>query len=560
MNTKLEKVLDSGRHVVVDLKRKRSDRCTLSSGGATQFLVPLQSSPSSAIFNLAKRRKLGGSESKHCSCAFPSGKRMLKYYSNFKKSGIVRRLMYYCNDEWNDFSQDIVTFINKDLVKKPVLEVEVNGSKILLDFLHMLQLDMDTGSHQPIAWIDVSGKCFFPEIVTDDEPRGCCYQGAESQECNDINLHLEIELHGLYDESSGESNAIVEQARSHDNAAKDCEDEINSCAKASSDVEVDEKYDGNKQVKGNMILAVDHMHDSLDSDAVEQMFFRVISSSVAKIVDIHRCTSIAMKTRLELFEKQVEITKRYRGDANVQYAWLPCVGGAVQTILKYGVGYYEPLKIERMHGIGMHLIPANGTPISINYFDVDENDTRHLVLCRVIMGNMELVPLGSSQFHPSSEDFDSGVDNLQNPKRYVVWNMNMNSHIYPECVVSFKMTSHVEGTVFGKECKVDIPGTGACYGGPQSQVLGKTFQARTPKSPWMPFPMLFAAISNNITSQNMDLVKTNYALFRNKKLSRDEFVKKLRLIVGDNLLKSAITSLQCKMSSCSDVDVKTAST
>ncbi|KAL0313212.1 UNVERIFIED_CONTAM: Inactive poly [ADP-ribose] polymerase RCD1 [Sesamum radiatum] len=217
-----------------------------------------------------------------------------------------------------------------------------------------------------------------------------------------------------------------------------------------------------------------------------------------------------METRLELFEKQVEITKKYRGDANVQYAWLPCVGGAVQTILKYGVGYYEPLKIERMHGIGMHLIPANGTPIRfsfstslrnkigfnfvyalllsnddcikcanglillffINYFDVDENDTRHLVLCRVIMGNMELVPLGSSQFHPSSEDFDSGVDNLQNPKRYVVWNMNMNSHIYPECVVSFKMTSDVEGTVSGKECKVDIPGTGTgtCYGGPQSQV------------------------------------------------------------------------------------------
>ncbi|KAL0331621.1 UNVERIFIED_CONTAM: putative inactive poly [ADP-ribose] polymerase SRO1 [Sesamum angustifolium] len=202
MNTKLEKVLDSGRHVVVDLKRKQSDRCTLSSKGATQVLVPLRSSPSSAIYNLAKRRKLDGYENKHSSFGSPSGKRLLKYYSNFKKSGIVRRLMYYYNDEWNDFSQDVVTFINKDLVKKPVVEMEVNGSKILLDFLHMLQLDMDTGSHQPIAWIDVSGKCFFPEI-TDDESCGCCYQGAESQECNDINLHLEIELHGLYDESSG---------------------------------------------------------------------------------------------------------------------------------------------------------------------------------------------------------------------------------------------------------------------------------------------------------------------------------------------------------------------
>ncbi|KAL0283139.1 UNVERIFIED_CONTAM: putative inactive poly [ADP-ribose] polymerase SRO1, partial [Sesamum radiatum] len=123
---------------------------------------------------------------------------------------------------------DIVTFINKYLVTKPVVEVEVNGSKTLLNFLHMLQLGMDSGSHQPIAWIDVCGKCFFPEIVTDDELYGCRYYGAESQGCNDINVRLEIELHELYDEPSGESNAILEQARSHDNAANHCEHEINS--------------------------------------------------------------------------------------------------------------------------------------------------------------------------------------------------------------------------------------------------------------------------------------------------------------------------------------------
>lgn len=80
---------------------------------------------------------------------------------------------------------------------------------------------------------------------------------------------------------------------------------------------------------------------------------------------------------------------------------------------------------------------------STDCFDVDENDTRHLVFCRVVMGNMELVC--SSQFHPSSEEFDSGVDKLPNPNRYVVWDMNMTSHIFPECAISFKMTSDVEG-------------------------------------------------------------------------------------------------------------------
>lgn len=70
-----------------------------------------------------------------------------------------------------------------------------------------------------------------------------------------------------------------------------------------------------------------------------------------------------------------------------------------------------------------------------------------MVLCRVIMGNMEPLFSGTKQFHPSSEDFDSGVDDLQNPRHYIVWNMNMNTHIFPEFVVSFKFSSNVEGDI-----------------------------------------------------------------------------------------------------------------
>ncbi|KAI3470168.1 hypothetical protein Pfo_026831 [Paulownia fortunei] len=545
MNTKSEKVLDNDQSVVVNLKRKQSDRATISSTGAVCVLLPQRSSPSLSIHNLAKRRKLDGSKNKYGGCAFPYGKCLLKYYSNFKKSGILHRLMYYYNDEWNDFSQDIVTNVNKDfVVKKPAVEVEVNGNKTLLDFLRMMQLDMNTGLHQPIAWIDVSGKCFFPEIFSDyDEPHSSQYEFAEGQDPLGAEGHdhpgAEPQLHGLDDESGGESIPLVEQVQVHENAAlEDYGDEINKCAKA-SDVEADENRGDNQQMERNMVLAVDPVHGSLHSHAVRELFFRAISSCAAKIIEIRPCTSIIMEGRLELFKKQVEITKRYHGDANVRYAWLPCSRGTISAILKYGVGHYEPLKINPSHGNGLHLIPANGTPISINYFDVDENDIRHMVLCRVIMGNMELVPCGSNQFHPCSEDFDSGVDRLQNPNLYIVWNMNMNSHIYSECVVSFKMTSDVEEPVFGKESKVDIPRVSTCYEGPQTQVLGETVQARAPKSPWMSFPMLIAAISNKVTSQCMDLVNSNYSLFKNKKISRDAFVKKLRLAVGDNLLKLA---------------------
>lgn len=82
---------------------------------------------------------------------------------------------------------------------------------------------------------------------------------------------------------------------------------------------------------------------------------------------------------------------------------------------------------------------------SAKYCDYDENGVQHMILCRVIMGNMELVYPGSKQFHPSSEDFDNGVDNLENPKCYVVWTMNMNTHIFPEYVVSFKLSPDAKG-------------------------------------------------------------------------------------------------------------------
>lgn len=74
--------------------------------------------------------------------------------------------------------------------------------------------------------------------------------------------------------------------------------------------------------------------------------------------------------------------------------------------------------------------------------EADDNGEKHLILCRVILGNVERV--GPQQCHPSSEVFDTGVDDIKNPKWYVVWCTNMNSHILPECVVSFKSSGIYE--------------------------------------------------------------------------------------------------------------------
>lgn len=595
MEAKFARVLDSGRHAVVDVKRKRATSGTCFKGD-TDLVLPLRSTASSFVHKLDKRRKLYESKSKHGFCSISSGKSLLKYYSNFKKSGPPHRLMYYYHGEWNDFPQDIVKSVQNDLIaKKTAVEVDMNGNIVLLDFLHMMQMDLNTGLHQPIAWIDESGNCFFPEIFADyDKAQGSQYEFdeghshlvSEHQGPENIKLHLEIEINGSdafeRKESVGESN--VKQIQAHQNPAeKDC-DEVNNSRTRVSAVEIDRKSEEIKEMEGKMVTMVDHVQGFLNADTVKKIFFTGIGSSAcAKVVEVHRGSSTTMEARLELFQKQVEITKMYRGDANVQYAWLPCSKGTVSGIMKYGVGHYELSKIKPTYGIGIHLIPADCTEISASYYDVDENDTRHMVFCRVIMGNMELVHSGRKQFHPSSEDFDSGVDNLQNPKWYIVWNTNMNSHIYPEYVVSFKMASGVEGPKVETESRADVSGISSCYERPQAQLhlgspsteVGSDYHhdsaemslkdamvrspssSRVPKSPWMPFSMLFAAISHEVPSKNMDLVNAYYELFKNKKINRDDFVKKLRLIVGDALLRSAITSLQCKIPSKSNIEMAT---
>ena len=63
-----------------------------------------------------------------------------------------------------------------------------------------------------------------------------------------------------------------------------------------------------------------------------------------------------------------------------------------------------------------------------------------MVLCRVIMGNMELLRGDKAQFFSGGEEYDNGVDDVENPKNYIVWNMNMNTHVFPEYVVRFKLS------------------------------------------------------------------------------------------------------------------------
>ncbi|KAI4303336.1 hypothetical protein MLD38_038981 [Melastoma candidum] len=511
--------------------------------GALRLKRKLAASDVASLSFPCRRRKLNGcGDLPDSFCPFQ--RTIGRYYLNFKKSKIPRRVMFHENSQWIDFPQTVVGVVQDEFrMKKATFEVHLGGVDYLLDFLHMCQVDMETNSLRPIAWIDEAGDPFFPEMSSNEK---CNHLYAENEDLmsHELKLMIEVDLTGIY----------------------------NSRGECSGESDTPNKMNPKSAINNKVLDAQLHKtlaFTSLDFETVQKMLEPV---GGLDLVGFHACAGPGMQDQLEIFLKQVEITKKYRGNANVRYAWLATSEKAISTLTTSGIRFYELPTMKPIFGSGIQLADINSSNISARFSDVDEKGIRHMLLCRVILGNMELVKVGSTQDHPSSEEFDSGVDDPRNPTRYVVWTMNMATHILPECVVSFKIPSSMEGNINGNQLLVTVAGasgTGtkvdvqmdasATHSGHSSNHVfensvtkhkGSTMRSGTPKapgSPWMPFPMLLKAISDQINPKHMDQIYNQYASFKDRQISRDDFVKELRSLAGDPLLRSTITSLQCEV-------------
>ncbi|KAI5079599.1 hypothetical protein GOP47_0005078 [Adiantum capillus-veneris] len=287
--------------------------------------------------------------------------------------------------------------------------------------------------------------------------------------------------------------------------------------------------------------------------------------------DCHRSTS--GQARLLAFRRQVEITRAARGDSNVRYAWHGTSKPGISVIVLHGFGQPRIPKNGAMYGVGVYLAPEDYSHVSAVYSDVDENGEQHMVLCRVIMGNMEQVEQGSEQFHPTSEDYDTGVDDICNPRRYVVWTTHMNTHILLEYIVSFKLAppwNDIIATLRGKhlvgksssngkglqhvdqlaECKTP-PKTSCATCIPLPESFAKQGEepknsSRAPRSPWMSFPMLFLVMKAKLSEAQMCELQQHYLQFKVGRMPREELIKVVRSIAGDRLLADSIRSMQAQ--------------
>ncbi|KAI0500338.1 hypothetical protein KFK09_018550 [Dendrobium nobile] len=555
----------------------------LGSAGVPRNKIKRKKVPSGPNFSgdHARVNQYDGEHSRLTCCnlinagSVPTGKLTVKKYHNFIKSGLPNRLLFYHDSEWIDFGADIVGLVRDDFqAKRAIIEVTYQEQQFLLDFVRMLHIDAMTGLSKPVAWIDEHGKCFFPEKFPEYCDSHGFLMGENVRVACVLDRTQEVDSHIETIDSAAES--------SNSECAKLKQQQVKS-GKFFPDNEgmamVGEAV-GENELCSLIPYKVSCFGTMEEKNAIGADNCQLVSSPVQKFflsgmypyVDAKDIVSILRTPiiddfgdiRFHSFQKQIEMTKSLRSNANVRYAWLAATKSSVEDIMSHGVMRAEKPVRGSTYGLGVHLAPANCPIICATYSDVDENGISYMMLCRVIMGNVELVCPGSKQFQPSNDNFDSGVDDFQAPKHYVIWDTNMHSHIYPEYVLAFKLGSEAREHLFGKENVSNESGVtngtspapllkeengdppGISAGKPQgnAQAFGRVPK---PTSPWMPFSMLFAAISTKVSSKDMDLVNTHYEEFKKRKINRLDLVKKLRQIIGDKLLISTIMRLQQKL-------------
>ncbi|KAL8141963.1 hypothetical protein V2J09_014995 [Rumex salicifolius] len=252
---------------------------------------------------------------------------------------------------------------------------------------------------------------------------------------------------------------------------------------------------------------------------IKQKFLSSLGSGVAAdVVAIHRRIWSAAPAQANLMAFKIylrALAQKNSGIANAKFAWFGTSKAGVEKIIAHGFSHEEINRSpDAVHGRGVYLSPDDYPLNSVQSTVEDENGLRHVLLCKVLLGNMELILPGSDQTHPSSDRFDSGVDSIVTPKRYIVWSTNMNTHILPEFVISFRAA-------------IDSPP-----------------QPPAPPSPWMSFPALFGVLSGMLPPDSLCLINNHYNDFKEKRIPRDELVRTIRRVAGDKLLATVIRSFR----------------
>ncbi|VAH05662.1 inactive poly [ADP-ribose] polymerase RCD1-like isoform X1 [Triticum dicoccoides] len=569
-----EKVLAKCGQNIVSLKRKRDSPAAYHADACHTSQSHQHPTGNSDI-----RLYVGEDRKANIACHF--NKQILQSYQNYMTSASPKRILLRQSGNWKEFPEKIVKLAQVDFrTKKTITEVGYQNQLFLLDFVHMTFIDSKSGLQRPIAWIDDNGRRYFPEVLIEDQ---IVYRRKDFGNGDHVYVIAEPNGARQINDQYGASESSAESSNFESST-----EEVSSAKRVRAEKSIIRKIncDRRETVGENephtslpAVFSCQPQQDKLGGQSraqgttsvVQKMLLQGMGTAIGSkdIIGIHRTPFLNnyREDRYDLFQKQVEITKSQHGNANVRYAWLPCSKAAVDEMMLNGTLQVKKPTRCPPYGTGVLLAPANCSINCVNYSDVDENGIIYMMLCRVVMGNVEIVHHGSKQHQPSNEYFDSGVDDLKNPQHYIVWDMNLDSHIYSEFVVTIKLPSKAKDSLFTQEdCHdssdaslvlspssadsvsqdMNLEASPALGGQYEAPMLGGSM-AKAPSTPWMPFSMLFAAISTKLPREKMDMINNCYEEFKAKKISRIDLVKRLRLIVGDRMLVSTIIRLQDKL-------------
>ncbi|KAJ3694881.1 hypothetical protein LUZ60_000258 [Juncus effusus] len=436
----------------------------------------------------------------HCCCCkqthLPS---LADTCQNFLKSKLPEKIMLYKQNEWSLFPETALkVLINGFKNEKSSVVVFTDGQTLRVDFLSMTAVNLKTLKQRSISWIDESGKCFFPPLFIDQES----------------------------DSSCSRSDPVTKTPKIRKTRKKE--------------IENNQEIPSTTAILKKKIKLVDPKSQVYNSIQASFSYGMGRFGQTSKIVHVHRYEpdDELAKWRFGKFEKN----RKDNNEVMMRYAWFGCGKQEMARVLIHGFADRPGMKM-------LTFMPADRAFSSVNQCDVDEKcGVQYMLLCRVIPN----IPPQAG---------------ILRPKYYSISSLYSDSYIHPEYLLSFKLPPLILEYLMGLNgiwlsepppvtSFIPLPVLPTCHA--VRPVRAEKSKEPGPVSPWLGFVNLFEAIQRDLSPIAKELLLHHYDQFRRKEITREELVKKIRVIVGDKILKTTLTKLQRSPSSWYDEPIRTA--
>ncbi|RZS15008.1 hypothetical protein BHM03_00046777 [Ensete ventricosum] len=220
---------------------------------------------------------------------------------------------------------------------------------------------------KPIAWIDVDGKCLFPEVCPENYGLSGYHHYGKGKQVHmfcdpngthELDAHLEISVSAAESSSSGSDDEVmsnVKRIKKEENPLCDQGNETvgenGPCPFLPSYTSALESWQ-EKKVRPAGDLRVSAVQDLL----LQSLGQVIDAKDILRILKTPAKNDLGM-VRFSLFQEQATITQKIRGNANVRYAWLSSSKDAVEEVMSKGI-LRKPIQ-KPAFGNGIHLAPAN---------------------------------------------------------------------------------------------------------------------------------------------------------------------------------------------------------